>query len=178
VFISSKQTATTSVDLLTPGGTGRALLEQVGYGIVAVQNEDAGGGRTVAMSYTLADLEDNGTSTRDQLLVKVMDFFGMPIVLDGEDSPELPDGLWLDTVYPNPLSGQGAVRFALPKPGRVDVEVYDMLGRRVAVLLNGEMKSAGAHEVVLNAARLPSGSYIISLGLEGRFERRSVVVVR
>ncbi|MFT5142177.1 MAG: PKD repeat protein [Rhodothermales bacterium] len=178
VFISSKQTATRSVDLFAPSGSGRALFEEVGYGVVAIQNQDAGGGRTVAMSYTLADLEPNGTSTRDQLLVKVMDFFGMPIVLAGEDSPELPASLWLDAVYPNPLSGQGAVRFALPNTGRVDVEVYDMLGRRVAVLLDGEMRQAGAHEVILNASNLPSGSYIVSLGLEGRFQRRSVVVVR
>jgi hypothetical protein len=48
--------------------------------------------------------------------------------------------------------------------------VYDLLGREVAVLVNGEM-SAGAHETNWNAASMPSGVYVYRLettGIDGQ----------
>ena len=48
------------------------------------------------------------------------------------------------------------------KPGHVTLTVYDMLGREVAVLINGEMP-IGQHDVSFNARDFASGVYIYAL---------------
>jgi FtsP/CotA-like multicopper oxidase with cupredoxin domain len=64
---------------------------------------------------------------------------------------------------PNPASGATAIGFALPAPAKADLRVYDLLGREVRVLVQGEF-AAGQHTVTwdgLDAAgrKLPQGIY-------------------
>ena len=71
------------------------------------------------------------------------------------------------TVVPNPFNPRTAVRFYLPTPGRISVEVYDLRGRLVRTLLR-ETASAGPHEIVWQGvdnrgAGVASGTYIIRL---------------
>src|SRR5690606_24918099 len=65
-----------------------------------------------------------------------------------------PDGFALEAVRPNPVRGTATVAFRLPAPGPVRVALYDVRGRRVAVLAEGA-RAAGRHEVRLDAGRLP-----------------------
>ncbi|HLA63160.1 MAG TPA: T9SS type A sorting domain-containing protein, partial [Rhodothermales bacterium] len=66
------------------------------------------------------------------------------------------------TVAPNPTAGRASVRYVLPEAGRVRVAVYDVLGREVAVLADGE-GAAGRHEAVLDAGALAPGAYLVRL---------------
>src|SRR5690606_16344156 len=63
------------------------------------------------------------------------------------------------SVHPNPVRGAAVVALTLPQPGAVAVSVYDVLGRRVAVLHEGPL-GAGRHEVVLDGRGLASGLYL------------------
>ncbi len=74
----------------------------------------------------------------------------------------LPTEVVLVGAYPNPFSRQATVGFALPEAQRVTVKVYDVLGREVARLVDGEIE-AGRHEAVLDGASLPSGVYLVRL---------------
>lgn len=47
-------------------------------------------------------------------------------------------------------------------PGRVSLKIYNMLGQEVATLIDRDM-TAGTHNVVFDAARLPSGVYLYRL---------------
>lgn len=178
VFTSSRQTATGSVDTFTPGGSGRALFTEQGYGVVGVQNSDAGGGKTVAMAYTLADLESNGSSTRDAALIAIMDFFGMPIVLDMHEPADLPSHSRLRDVYPNPAGQQTRVTFDLALHAMVSLEVYDILGRQVLSEVDGEWLNAGAHDITMPTSGLSAGLYLVRLVVDGAAEHRPLVVVR
>ncbi len=62
--------------------------------------------------------------------------------------------------YPNPFNQVTTVRFSLAEAGPVRLRVYDVLGRRVAVLADSDMV-AGAHSVKFEAAHLPSGMYLL-----------------
>ncbi len=91
-------------------------------------------------------------------------------------SEALPEVAALEAVYPNPARGAATVAFALPEAGLVRLAVYDVLGREVAVLADGEAE-AGRHEAALRAATLPAGTYLVRLtaGAEVRTQRITVV---
>lgn len=82
--------------------------------------------------------------------------------------------------FPNPTSGRLTVPLTLAAPAEVTVNVYDALGRRVAVLADGEM-AEGAHVLRLDARHLASGVYVIQARVDGAagpvaFVRRLSVV--
>lgn len=81
----------------------------------------------------------------------------------------LPSAYALDAAYPNPFTGQTTVPFALPEGARVRVEVYDLLGRRVAELADGAYE-AGHHTAVLDGHGLASGVYVVRATMEAGAE--------
>ena len=64
--------------------------------------------------------------------------------------------------YPNPFSTSTTIRYTIPKKDFVRLEVYDMLGRVVAVLVN-KAQSSGDYQVEFNALGLTSGIYFCRL---------------
>ncbi len=77
--------------------------------------------------------------------------------IEGE---ELPTEYELDQNYPNPFNPATTIRFALPESSDVTLDVFDVLGRRVAVLLQADGMNAGWHDVHFDASRLASGVYL------------------
>ncbi len=82
--------------------------------------------------------------------------------VDIDPETELPSTFTLDQNYPNPFNPTTSIQFNLPLSQQVNLSVYDILGRRVAVLVNDQM-SAGQHQVTFQAASLPSGMYLYRL---------------
>jgi hypothetical protein len=76
--------------------------------------------------------------------------------------------------YPNPFAATTRIRFALPAAGPARLTVYDVSGRRVATLLDGE-GSAGSHEVEFDGKGLPPGVYLYRLETGGRSEMGRMV---
>ncbi|MEK6571072.1 MAG: T9SS type A sorting domain-containing protein, partial [Bacteroidota bacterium] len=64
----------------------------------------------------------------------------------------------LEQNYPNPFNPKTTIHFSLPHRMHVAVRVFDVLGREVGILVDGE-RSAGKHELVWNADGYPSGVY-------------------
>lgn len=63
-------------------------------------------------------------------------------------------------VYPNPARSSATVVLTLEAAAEVEAAVYDVLGRRVAVLSEGEL-GAGTHHFELNGSGLPAGVYLV-----------------
>jgi len=85
---------------------------------------------------------------------------------------ELPLAFDLSPNEPNPFGRQTTIRFALPTTSRVRLEVFDLAGRKIATLLDGN-QPAGLHSVVFRADAekdLPSGVYFVHMSA-GAFER-------
>ena len=74
----------------------------------------------------------------------------------------VPEQFGLFQNYPNPFNPSTKIRYSLPEVSQVKIEVVDLLGRTVAVLLN-ESQSAGFYEFDWNADNLTSGTYIYRL---------------
>ena len=72
---------------------------------------------------------------------------------------ELPVSVELSGNYPNPFNPETMIEYALPRAAEVRLAVYDLLGREVALLVDG-VRQAGTHRVRFDASGLPSGMYI------------------
>ena len=64
--------------------------------------------------------------------------------------------------YPNPFNPETVIPFALPEAVSVRLSVYNVLGQRVALLVDEEL-SAGRHRVVWWAGDVPTGVYLVRL---------------
>lgn len=92
------------------------------------------------------------------------------------DVEALPEAFALAGNYPNPFNPETTIGFELPETAKIMVAVYDMLGRRVSVLVDGA-RTAGRHEVRFDAGHLPSGAYLTVLQTpEGRFTKQMVLL--
>ncbi len=74
----------------------------------------------------------------------------------------LPREFALHDIYPNPFNAQTTIRYDVPFAARVQLDVFDVLGRRVAVLVD-EVQDAGVHSASLNASQIGSGIYFVHL---------------
>lgn len=87
--------------------------------------------------------------------------YSLPLQAE-ETSNTLPRNYSLDQNYPNPFNPSTKIRFSLPENASVKLIVYDLLGREITCLVNGELNS-GYHEVTFNAGNLTSGIYFYRL---------------
>ncbi len=78
---------------------------------------------------------------------------------EGSQPDEQPSEFVLEQNYPNPFNPATNIRFGLPEASQVQVAVYDLLGRKVATLVDG-FREFGYHDVVFDAGHLSSGMYI------------------
>ncbi len=83
----------------------------------------------------------------------------------------------LSAAYPNPFSGRTMLGFSLPERDRVTLSVYDVLGREVARLVDGEHE-AGQHEAVFAGSALASGVYVIQFVVGQRVQTQRLTLVR
>ena len=79
-----------------------------------------------------------------------------------EGMPDIPAGFALEDNYPNPFNASTTIRYTLPEPSEVLIEIYDVLGRKVATLAQGK-QPAGDHQVTWNANDRSSGLFFYSV---------------
>jgi len=79
-----------------------------------------------------------------------------------DDAQILPTAFKLEQNYPNPFNPVTTIRYQLAKATQVELTVFNALGQKVTVLVNGK-QSAGTYTVKMNGALLPSGIYFYRL---------------
>ncbi len=97
------------------------------------------------------------------------------IVANEDGAPPL--ALALDAAYPNPFAEATTLRFTLDAPAAVRLEVFDVAGRRVATLAEGE-HGVGTHHVTWNAEGIASGTYVARLRAGDRQQSRTLTLTR
>ena len=78
---------------------------------------------------------------------------------------------------PNPVRGSSALRFSLSSASEVDLDLYDVAGRRVAVAASG-LHAAGEHVARLDAGGLAAGTYVLRLTTSAGSVTQTMTVVR
>ncbi|MBE2227970.1 MAG: T9SS type A sorting domain-containing protein [Ignavibacteria bacterium] len=92
-------------------------------------------------------------------------------------SSNTPDKFALSQNYPNPFNPVTNINFSLPNAGNVRLVVFDMTGREVAVLVNGQY-SAGTYKVDYNASSLASGVYFYKLETESFTDVKKMMLIK
>ncbi|MEK7248779.1 MAG: T9SS type A sorting domain-containing protein [Bacteroidota bacterium] len=94
-----------------------------------------------------------------------------------EQTPAAPTGFILEQNYPNPFNPSTTIRFSLSTRSSVKLQVFDLLGRRIATLIDGQ-RDAGNHSVVWDANKLSGGIYIYELTGDGFVARKKSLLLR
>jgi hypothetical protein len=94
-----------------------------------------------------------------------------------QSQARMPDRFALEQNYPNPFNPSTTIRFALPVPSHVAIDVLDALGRKLERIVNANY-GAGVHEVTFQADRLPSGVYFYRIIAGEYLEMRRMLLLR
>jgi N-acetylneuraminic acid mutarotase len=90
---------------------------------------------------------------------------------------ELPNVFELKQNYPNPFNPLTQITFSLPKASYVDLRVYDMLGREVALLINQPFE-AGSYTTEFDGTKFASGVYFYTLRAGDFTDTKKMVLVK
>jgi len=101
-----------------------------------------------------------------------------PLITNLDDElGDLPQQLELSQNYPNPFNPTTQIRYALPESDQVRLDVFNVMGQRVATLVN-QHQSAGYHTVSFDGRNLSSGVYIYRLQVGGKVLTNKMTLVK
>jgi len=89
----------------------------------------------------------------------------------------VPSTARLEQNYPNPFNPTTTIEFGLPRAAHVNLNIYDLTGKEVMTLADGEYRS-GAYRVTWDARALPSGVYYCRMASENFAQTRAMVLLR
>lgn len=93
------------------------------------------------------------------------------------DNRDTPNVFALNQNYPNPFNPVTVIPYSIDETSHVRLTVYDLLGRRVAVLVD-DIRNAGNHYETFNASRLAGGVYMYRLENESRVLTGKMMLVK
>ncbi|HTR81331.1 MAG TPA: glycosyl hydrolase family 18 protein [Bacteroidota bacterium] len=98
-------------------------------------------------------------------------------VASGSRTLDVPSGFVLYDNYPNPFNPSTTISYFLPSAERVQLSVYDVLGREVRRLAEG-YQTAGFHKYVFDGGELATGVYIYRISAEHFYAVKKMALVK
>jgi subtilisin family serine protease len=116
---------------------------------------------------SLAEIQDNAAAA-------IARYGG---ITAADDDPVRPDEFFLSQNYPNPFNAQTAIEFSIPTAGDVRLEAFDLLGRKVTVLIDEKLES-GYHSVIWDCSDLSTGVYFYRLTVGDNTAVRKMTLIK
>lgn len=134
-------------------GTYRVRLERPGFGVVDT---------------TITVIEGQTTN---------VDFAPTVLTSAAPSVSNVPAEFTLGQNYPNPFNPTTMIPYEVASRSHVRISVYNVLGKELAVLLNG-VKDAGTYTLTFDAVNLPSGVYFYKMSTGNMVQTRRMLIVR
>ncbi|MCB2198073.1 T9SS type A sorting domain-containing protein [bacterium] len=137
------------------------------------------GWRILNFGFALSTLSDqpNVPMRRSELVQRVANWclYRATDVTEGDDT--LLPGSFKMAGYPNPFNSSHSLEFTIPATGQLRVEVFNLIGQRVA-LLHDRIVPAGMRKMVWNATNQASGAYFIRSQYQDSIQQQKVFLIR
>lgn len=176
-YINTSPVSKDEINLKTAVKNGKLTLvgisrEEIQNGIIAdvrfkklVNNSNT----EILSTYKL----NNGKATGNNLLS-----IGDGTITDVNDSDnETPLNFDLSQNYPNPFNPSTLIKFAIPKYGHYQLNIYNILGQKMMTLVSGQLQP-GYHSSLFDGSKLSSGIYIYSLEGENVNISRKMMLIK
>lgn len=105
------------------------------------------------------------------------DYSGVTAIGPRHEKPGTPDAFVISQNFPNPFNPSTSIQYYIPKAGSVRLEVFDVQGQVVDLLVDGYLP-AGDHLQVWNSGRRASGTYFYRLSFAGVSKTKSMVLIK
>lgn len=145
----------------------------------ALNDRDDAGGRDTQVSWSLRAGGDTwwNNPTKWQTIA----FVGENRVVEVSNEEEIgttPLQFSLEQNYPNPFNPSTNIQFTLANTSDVSLEVFNMLGQKVATILQNEKMTAGSHTQAFNASSLASGMYVYRISTPDFTMSRKMMLIK
>ncbi len=101
-----------------------------------------------------------------------------PVSVDHPKDQYSPTGFQLLQNYPNPFNAATTIAFHLPHPSQVSLEIFNLHGEKVAILVDRKKFMAGAHKINWQAEGLTSGLYFYHWRANDFVETRKLILLK
>ena len=118
---------------------------------------------------------ENEPISDDSLFLRAISYFIVSV--NGDDNQSVPTKFALEQNYPNPFNPSTKIKYSIPTSSKVKLIVYDILGRKVAELVN-QVQNAGYYEVNFNASNLSSGVYFYRISYSNQFLTKKMLLLK
>ena len=148
-----------------PGGT---EVKTYPFNIAINDSDETNGARERQVSWSNKAGGDGWWNTPSKW--QVIAFVGKDAtVSNDETNTAQPLTFSLEQNYPNPFNPTTNISFTLPSATQVTLEVFNMLGQKVATLIKNESMAVGSHTQNFDASNLSSGLYIYRISAGSSF---------
>jgi ligand-binding sensor domain-containing protein len=103
--------------------------------------------------------------------------FNEDTIVSAENQPlteDIPINL---EAYPNPFNSSTNIVYILPETDKIELSIYDILGRRIKQIFNG-VSPKGKHVIQINSSELSSGVYICKLNYKQKISARKIMLIK
>lgn len=119
----------------------------------------------------------DGGASKTNVLYWILTRKFNPTIGISNEGTVLPLRFYLYQNYPNPFNPVANIKFDIPETGIVKLKIYDLLGREVQTLVNGELK-AGTYKAVWDASSFASGVYFYQLSTDSYINTKKMILVK
>ena len=139
-------------------------------------NSDGSFREVDAYNGALDDVRFYSRKLTDAEILSIYQGTDPPIAIEDKIST-VPAQFELAQNFPNPFNPSTTIKYTLAKNTQTEIVVYDLIGNKVATLVDG-LQNIGTHKVVWDASGLSAGIYIYQLKTEDFIQSKKMILVK
>lgn len=132
--------------------------------------------------YMIVNMNDGTKVTYELADVSKIDFDGITSIDDAKKMQAIVKSFKLMQNYPNPFNPSTTIQYEIPKPGKVEVKIFDINGRLVKKIIR-QNQQAGLQKVIWNGqnksgVKVASGFYVYTVKFENAILSKKMILLK